>query len=206
MDIQDKWQKALDKTEIIRPRIQELLTFSATALPYIFLSESSINEGDSVVRKGEVMAEKPSLILPMGLPQFEGFKLKEELHINESMLADFLLVRGIKFPSLKYNNRTYSLDLFEGRLKKAIEHHSDRLQREENITTGLIIGPEDCWQLSVLLYVCTQVIKSADGDMKRLLEELKKLGFSYVALDLEGYRTGSMNEGIKRKNSRGSRK
>ena len=174
MDIQEKWEKALDKTEIVRPRIQELLTFSATALPYIFLSESSINIGDTVVRKGEILAEKPALILPFGLPHFEGFKLKEELHIDEDMLKNFLIVRGVRVPSLNYNNRTYSLDLFEGRLKKAIDHHSDILQREENMTTGLIIGPEDCWQLSVLLYICTQAVKSANGDIKRLLDKFKK--------------------------------
>ena len=176
MDIEEKWQKALSKTEIIRSRVQELLTFSSTALPYVFLAESSINTGDSVVRKGEVSADRPSLILPFGMPHFEGFKLREELHIDENMLVNFLVVRGIKFPSLNFNNRTYSLDIFEGYLKKAIEYQSDKMQREEDITTGLIVGPEDCWQLSVLLYVCTQVIKSADGDIKRLLDELKKKG------------------------------
>ena len=175
MDIEERWKKALEKTEIIRPRIQELLTFSATNLPYIFLSESSINIGDSVVRKGEVLVEKASLILPLGLPQFEGFKL-DDLHIDGHELADFLVVRGVKFPSLKYSNKTYSLDIFEGRLKKAIWHYKDMLQREENITTGLIVGSEDCWQFSVVLYICTQVVKSADGDIKRLIEEFKKKG------------------------------
>ncbi len=174
--IEEKWEKALGKTEIIRPRIQELLTFSTTVLPYIFLSESSINVGDSVARKGEVLVEKPSLILPLGLPQFEGFELKKELHIDESMLVDFLVVRGIKFPSLKYNNKTYSLDIFEGRLKKAMEHYHDKLQREENMTTGLIVGPEDTWQLSVVIYICTQVVKSAGGDITRLIDEFKKKG------------------------------
>ena len=32
--------------------------------------------------------------------------------------------------------------------------------------------------------------------MKEVSITLKKLGFSYVTLDLEGYRTGSMNEVI----------
>jgi uncharacterized protein len=44
------------------------------------------------------------------------------------------------------------------------------------------------------------------GDMARLIEpeaagrisaELKRLGFRYVSLDLEGYRTGSLNEGLR---------
>ena len=32
------------------------------------------------------------------------------------------------------------------------------------------------------------------GMRERVAEELKALGFTYVALDLVGYRTGSMNE------------
>jgi uncharacterized protein len=34
---------------------------------------------------------------------------------------------------------------------------------------------------------------------KRIIEKLKSLGFIYVTLDLEGYRTGSMNELLKKK-------
>jgi hypothetical protein len=174
MDIQEKWEKALEKTEIIRPRIQDLLTFSSTDLSYIFLSESAINAGDTVVRKGSVLIERPSLILPLGLPQFEGFDFNKESDLKEDMIANFLLVRGVKFPSLQYNNRTYSLDIFEDRLQKAIEYYNDKLQREENVNTGLMIGPEDCWQFSVLIFVCTQVIRSTDGDIKKLLDEFKK--------------------------------
>ena len=36
----------------------------------------------------------------------------------------------------------------------------------------------------------------ADGLAERIAKELKALGFQYVALDLQGYRTGSMNEGL----------
>lgn len=176
MDIQERWEKALKKTEIVRPRIQELYTFSPTDLPYILLSESSINVGDTVIRKGSVLVEKPSLILPLGLPQFEGFEFEKEPSINEDMLTNFLLVRGIRFPSLRYNNKTNLLDIFEGQLKKAIENYSDKLQHEEDVSTGLIVGPEDCWQLSVLIFVCTQVIRSADGDIRKLLEEFKRKG------------------------------
>ena len=174
MHIQEKWEKALKKTEIIRPRIQELLTFSHTDLHYIFLSESTINLGDTVVRKGSVLVEKPSLILPLGLPQFEGFDFEKEPDVDKNNLVNFLLVRGVKFPSLKYNNIMNSLDIFEGRLTKAIEQYRDKLQREENVSTGLIIGPEDCWQFSILIFVCTQVIRSTDGDIRKLLEDFKR--------------------------------
>jgi uncharacterized protein len=35
-----------------------------------------------------------------------------------------------------------------------------------------------------------------DGAAEAITEAFKKLGFTYVCLDLAGYRTGSMNEGL----------
>ena len=32
-----------------------------------------------------------------------------------------------------------------------------------------------------------------DPERKQIVEKLKKLGFRYISLDMEGYRTGSMN-------------
>ena len=174
MDIQESWEKALRRTEIVRPRIQPLHTFAATQLPYIFLSESSVNAGDTVVRKGEVAVEKPSIILPFNLPQFEGFDFEKRSALEQDILTSFLLVRGVKFPSYKFQNQTHSLDVYEGRLRNAIEFFSHQLQKEENVSTGLLIGPEDCWQFSVLIFIGSQALKSADGDIRKLLDDFKK--------------------------------
>jgi hypothetical protein len=174
MSIQDGWEKALKNTNIIRPRSKDLLTFEATEVPYIFLSESSVNLGDTVVRKGQVKVEKPAIIMPNNMPQFEGFDFEKEFHSGQDMLLNFLLVRGVTFPSLKYNNRTYSLDIYEGHLEKAIEHYSDKLQRGEDVANGLITGPEESWQFSVLIFIATQIMRSADSDIRRLLEKFKE--------------------------------
>jgi hypothetical protein len=170
MDIEKVWEKALKYTEIIRPRVEPLNTFKTTHLPYVFLAESSVNVGDSVVRKGEVLVEKPSIILPPGSPQLEGFDFKDVSEYQQDTIINFFLVRGIMFPSLKYNNKTYSLDIFEGQLSKAIEKCSRELQKEENVTTSLIIGPEDCWQFSILIFVCMQIVRSTDNDIKELMD------------------------------------
>lgn len=169
MDIEKVWEKALKYTEIIRPRVEPLHTFKTTHLPYVFLAESSVNEGDCVVRKGEVLVEKPSIILPPDSPQLEGFDFKDVSRHQQDMIINFFLVRGIGFPSLKYNNKTYSLDIFEGRLSQAIEKHTRELQKVENVTSGLVIGPADYWQFSILIFVGTQILRSTDNDIKNLM-------------------------------------
>ncbi|GAX61757.1 outer membrane protein [Candidatus Scalindua japonica] len=118
------------------------------------------------MRKGEVLVEKPTLLLPPGSPQLDGFDFRDAYQQQQDMITNFFLVRGIEFPSLKYNNKTYSLDIFEDRLSKAIEQYTQDLQKEENVTSGLVIGPEDCWQFSVLIFICTQIVRSADNDIK----------------------------------------
>ena len=176
MNIQETWERALKTTEITRPRVQPLQTFDVTLLPYIFLAESQINTGDTVVRKGQIRVEKPSIMLPMNMPQFEGFEFEEGLQMNEDLLKSFFLVRGVSFPSMKYNNKTDTLDVFEGRLTKAREWFGNRLAREEDVNTGLIIGSEEIWQFSVLVFICDQVAKSADGDFRKLYDDYHHRG------------------------------
>lgn len=175
MNIYETWIKALKHTQIISSRVKSLRVDGDTPMPYIFLAESSINHGDTVVRKGEVAIQKPSLILPPNLPQFEGFDF-DNGRITDSLptsIANFFFVRGIHIPSYHYNNTTSIMDVFEGRLSKAIAYYRDELQRQENVYTGLIVGLEECWQFSILLYNCAQVIKNADHDIQRLLDEFQ---------------------------------
>lgn len=174
MNIQEAWDKAVKKTEIVRPRVLPLQTHDVTRLPYICLSESSVNAGDTAVRRGEVLVEKPSIVLPYNAPQFEGFDFEKGLSVNEELFKSFLLVRGVQFPGLKYNNKSHSLDVREGSLSRAIAHFKTELQKSENVHTGLIAGPEDVWQFSVLLFVCSQVARSADGDVRRLMDDMRR--------------------------------
>ena len=176
MNIQEGWEKALKNTHIVRPRVSPLQTFEATHIPYIYLSESEVNKGDTVVRKGEVVVEKPSIVLPFNLPQLDGFEFEEEGQLYEDFLSTFFLVRGIQFPSFRFNNKTDSLEVFEGGLGKAAKHYMAILERSEDVHTGLIAGSADAWQFSVLIFVCSQVSRSADVDIRKLLEDFRKKG------------------------------
>ena len=171
MDIHEAWQKALKNTEIIRPRIEPLSRVGSTDLPYIFLAESSVNHGDTVIRKGEITVEKPAIILPSNLPHFEGFDSDEKNPWDENGVMQFFMVRGIRFPSMKYNNKTHSLDLLEGSLQKAVRGCLEDLQKKENLSTGLVLGPEDCWQFSILIFIAQQSSRQAEGDLKHLWEQ-----------------------------------
>ncbi len=174
MDIEQLWEKAQEKTEVIRGRAKGLSTFASTAVPYMFLAESVVNEGHTIVRKGKIIIEKPMILLPEDLPQFEGFDFEQDLEIEQGAMQMFLLMRGIRFPSLKYNNTVEKLELEELSLAKGVEKYKKELEREENVNTALILGPEDCWQLSILLYMASLVGRCARNDIMNLMEKFRE--------------------------------
>jgi hypothetical protein len=174
MDIEQLWDKAQKKTEVIRGRAKGLFTFARTDVPYIFLAESAVNEGHVVVRKGEIIAEKPMIVLPENMPQFEGFEFKEEMDVDMDTVQMFFLMRGLRLPSFKYNNLAQELELEEGALSKIIEKYKKYLEKEENVNTALIVGPEDCWQFSILLYVGALIGRCARADIINLMDKLNR--------------------------------
>jgi len=174
MDAHAAWERALRETNIIRSRVTGLQTFSETHVPYILLSPSEINEGDTVVRTGEVLVHRPTLILPPNIPQLEGFDFASEDPFKENAMINFLMVRGISLPSMKYDNKISSLNVFEGKMDEAIGVYGNRLQREENTLSGLVSGPDDVWQFSLLIFVCSQIAKNSSTDIRRLLDEYHK--------------------------------
>jgi hypothetical protein len=175
MDIEQLWEKAQQKTEIIRGRVKSLPTFKHTRVPYIFLGESTLNEGHTIVRKGKILIEKPMIVLPEDLPQFEGFDLEEDVDIGPGSLQMFFLMRGIRFPSLKYNNTIDNLELEEGSLSKTVDKYKRSLEKVENVRTALILGPEDCWQFSILLYMASLVGRSVRTDISNLLDRFRDI-------------------------------
>ena len=172
MNLEGLWEKALKGTEIIRARMLDLKTFEPTMLPYVFLAESQLNQGDTVVRTGQVVVERPALILPS--PRLEGFEFAPDHPFGEDAVLNFLLVRGIRFPSLRYRHELSSLDLREGSLQDVVKDLQERMKRAEDIQTGMVIGPEEAWQFSVLILVGSLIIRSAEGDVRRLLDDWHK--------------------------------
>jgi len=173
MSIAEHWEDALKNTTIVRLRARALETFESTDLPYVFLSESAVNVGDTVSRKGEITVEKPALLLPGGSPQFSGFE-SDQAEFQPDLFTNLLLVRGISLPSLKYNNTTLKIDVIDGKLSGAVKKHRDRLIREENLDTSLLVGPENCWQMSLVIFVAHLVARCAHGDVKRLFETFRR--------------------------------
>ncbi len=174
MNIDELWQKAIKETEIHRARITNLSTFSPTDVDYIVLSRSDISDRDTVVRKGKINIMHPIIVLPPDYPQLEGFNLEEISDLNADSLRSFLYMRGVRLPSLKYYNRTYTMDIVENPLSELIAHYKNEFERKEDINAGLVVGPNEAWQFSLLLYVAGLIDRSVDTDIKNILDRYRQ--------------------------------
>ena len=174
MDFHDAWALALQNTEIIRSRVAMLHTFADTEVPYILLSPSLVNPGDTVVRRGVVTVQRPAIFLPPNIPQFEGFDF---LHNGaDGSVVNFLMVRGVSLPSFHYNNQTLSLEVIDGGVREAAASLANQLQREEDVAAGLLIGHEEVWPLSLLIFTCSQIARNTELDFKRLMDQYHRKG------------------------------
>ena len=174
MSLEEHWNEALKRTEIVRLPVKRLLTFGVSQCDYIFLAPSVVNQGDTVVRKGKIDIDRPNIIMPDHRPDFEGFNSEDTAGIKDEQLRQFFYVRGISFPSLKYRNEPYELDLYEGSVNAAEKVYLDKVRTQENVSTGIVIGVDAAWQFSVILLACHMIDTHIDNDLKAILNHIKK--------------------------------
>ena len=172
MEMEDAFKLAQEDTRFIKVRKNLLYTFGATRLPYICLSQSPENAHLVMVRAGEVLADKPQIALPGEMFSFEGFEnFMDSFAGDEPVVA---LARQISMPPSKYINKTEGDPVREqGSLADAIQRVVNRLDSDNDVRTGVISAPEQVWGLSVLLYVGSQVARSAQSNVQEHFEHMR---------------------------------
>ena len=164
-----KFIEAIKTTKVLRARKNFLFTFGNTRLPYVILASSVINTGSTVIRTGEVVVEKPQIIITNDAAVFEGFDIdRSAIDLDQVKIA--LMSRGISFPQMNYKNSTQNLEVVNDKLEVIIERQMNEFEDSNDSRVGLIQCREDTWNLSLLHYVLTQVIRSSSSNMQEYLE------------------------------------
>lgn len=165
MDFNDAFEQAKNKTEIVKARKNLLFTFGPTKLPYICLCDTE--DGVVYIRSGEVTTDKPHISIPGQEAGFEGFEMEE---FSDKGMLPIMLARGIHIPPAKYVNNQEKKRVFRGEIGRAIDEELERLEKENDIKTAVIRAPESLWKLSVLIYITTQVTRSAQANISEHME------------------------------------
>ena len=172
MDLDEAFKMAQEDTTFVKVRKNLLYTFGATRLPYVCLSQAPDNTDFVMVRSGEVMADKPHIALPGEIFSFEGFEdLLQDFAKEEPFVA---LARRISMPPSKYVNKQDGVAAREaGPLSEAIQRVVNRLENDNDVRTAVISAPDQVWGLSVLLYVGSQVARSAQSNVQEHFEHMR---------------------------------
>ena len=160
------------------------------------VADGSNVDDDSDYRPGRKAAIESGVLSPLkdaGLGKSEIRRLSREMGLPTADKPAFACLAS-RFPygTLITREKLVAVDLVEGELRRLgfrqvrVRHHGDiaRIELEPDALSGAL----------------------APGMREQIVRAAKAAGFLYVALDLEGYRTGSMNEtlGAQARKSNGS--
>ncbi len=171
MDMSEAFELAKSGTEILRARKNLLFTFGPTKLPYLCLSERE--GGDVAIRSGEITADRPAIAVPGDDWKLEGFDMEG---LDKDGMVPVMVARGIHMPPLSYTNSAGTERIERGDLRAALDRELERLEGEGDIRTGVIRAPEAVWKISLLLYVGSQIARSAPSNIAEHFERMRLRG------------------------------
>ena len=118
MDVSPEWMKSVEQTYVIKFPTQHLATFGITAVDYFVVTEpiytamdASKRELESVVRKGKVIAEQPSLITPTYALNLDGFSESAYEYMRSAAQSYGPNSPGILY---QYRNESENLEIVGG--------------------------------------------------------------------------------------------
>lgn len=167
MDFNEAIELARADTNIVKSRKNLLFTFGPTKLPYVCLTDSK--DGCVYMHDGEVTTDKPHIAIPGEEIGFEGFDMDE---VENSGLIPVMIARGVRMPPAKYVNKMEEKRIFRGSINDAVDSELERLGKNDDIKTAVICAPESVWKLSVLMYVGSQVVRSAESNVNEHFERM----------------------------------
>jgi hypothetical protein len=158
MDIDDRIQEAMQKTELIRAPKRRLATFGSTTMEYYVVTE--LTEQMSAVRDGQVLAERPRIVTPYYLLHVEGFSEGARRFLG-MMAQQNPHEAGIFYT---YKNEPHSMNVVSEPLGVVVGNLSARLESEDRPLSAIMRGVEDVWDLAVMMFIYDLTRRAAGGN------------------------------------------
>ena len=166
LDPEQNFRRMWNAVRIERPMPYTLFTFGQTDLPY-YLVVAAESAGQPVgITKGEVSITRPAILTPDNVePEFRGF-----FEQDEGPVVDFLLARGMRFPHLKFANRSGQTDLVSDSVEEIVARLAKRLDSEDEDRVAILSAPHGLGGLALLKYAVEKAVESAPGNIQELRE------------------------------------
>jgi hypothetical protein len=157
MSVYEDLTKAIEQTFVAKFPRQKLATFGITIIDYYVVTEPLYTATDfakkdleSVVRKGKVIAQKPTIITPTYALNLDGFSdgaYDYMRHISR--------VYGPNSPAVmyEYKNQPISLEIVGGIPTEIAHRISEDLIDHKNDLSVVIVGVDEFWDASLMKFI-----------------------------------------------------
>jgi hypothetical protein len=171
MDIKDERIKyTIEHTEILRLPKRSLSTFGTTNVYYYLVTEPAYSElvgdtGETVVREGRVIAERPRIVTPYYLSRLEGFSAEARRYFE-------MLVRkhGYNAPGLfySYRNENKELNIVSDKLLSVVDKLNAEIDKRGDPLVSIIKGEDEFWDVSLLKFIYEMTRSSLPDNLTQL--------------------------------------
>ena len=165
----ERLEYAVRHTQVLRPPRQNLETFGITKVRYHLLTAPAYTdlvagEGETVVREGQVIAERPRVVTPYYLLNLEGFshharryleKMAQEEHSSPALLY-------------RYRNEVEGLSIVSEPLDQLAQKLTEKLEREGTALACVIKGVDELWDVSLLRFIHEFTLRSLQSNVMDL--------------------------------------
>jgi len=168
----DRIEYAAKHTEILRPPKQSLSSFGATNVYYYLVTEPAYPEltgdagsGETVVREGRVIAERPRIVTPYYLSRLEGFSSEAKRYFTLLTQA-----YGSNSPGLfyAYRNEPKELNIISDSWLAVVNRINEKIDRHGDPLASIIKGEDALWDVSLLKFIYEITRRSLETNLTQL--------------------------------------
>jgi hypothetical protein len=166
----DRIKQAVRHTEILRAPKQSLYTFGTTNIYYYLLTcpvytKPTEETGETVIREGRVIAQKPRIVTPYYLAHLEGFSPEARRYFEALMNQYGQNVAGLFYT---YKNEPKELNIVSDNLLSVVDKLNAEIDKRGEHLAAIIKGEDQLWDVSLLKFIFELTRRSAQDNMMQL--------------------------------------
>ena len=167
---QGDWQRAINKTWIVRFPKQHLATFGNTNIAYYVVTEPIYQDvvpgkREGVVRTGQVVAEKPAVVTPFYAMSLDGFSDEAYEYFDRITRKHGPNAPGILY---QYRNEPEGMDFLSGEPDEIAHRISDDLDTRDQRLAVVMVSVDEYWDVALLKFIYEFTSASAAQNVKDL--------------------------------------
>ena len=149
---EDIWYAARS-TQIVYMPPKLLETFGESRIHYLVLSEEMDQPSAIRLRSGIVTAERPRIVTPTYFKQksVENFGEDARKYFDEVLSKD-VNARFVEY-GLKFGKQEFKEELAHGNVREIAEQAAAEAQDELDKLSGVVIGFDNAWEISLMRFI-----------------------------------------------------